>query len=158
MVNNLSNAVAIGANSSVGVSNAIVLGSGCSVGIGKNSLFMPCILGTDNGITPLLYMASSDLPSTTGLVANDGIFSVATGKPSFTSGTATYTGTLLLLIQRVLHIEPREMLLLNGTTGITVTAAAVTATSIILVTKNSGTLTPSLKSNIWATNSREYHF
>jgi hypothetical protein len=140
-VNNLTNSCAIGANTAVGVSNAIVLGNGCYVGIGKNSPAYALQLGTDNSSTPLLYIASASVPSAPG-TANDGIYSVATGKPTFTSGTAKYSGTIATVTSGSAATAGQSTL--NGTTGVTITTSAIATTSIVVVTHSTGTGAPTL--------------
>ena len=141
----LTNAVAIGYNAKVGSSNSIVLGSNCFVGIGKSSPAYSLHLGTDNSSVPLIYIASSSVPAAPG-VANDGIFSVTSGLPKFTSGTSSHTGTLVTATTNLTSGSA----ILNGTTGITIATGAITTSSIILVTRNSGAAAPSF-SNVGTT-------
>ena len=142
-VNNLTNACAIGYNSKVGVSNAVVLGNGCYVGIGKNSPGYALHLGTDNSSTPLIYMASTSYPSTPG-TANDGIYSVSSGKPHFTSGTSIYTGTIVTTKNKNLATDNTAgSIFVNGTAGVIINTSAVGTDSIIIVSYSDGAFIPS---------------
>ena len=134
----LTNAAAIGYNAKVGSSNSIVLGSNCFVGIGKSSPAYSLHLGTDNSSVPLIYIASSSIPAAPGVV-NDGIFSVTNGLPKFTSGTSSHTGTLVTATTNLTSGTAT----LNGTTGITVATGAISTSSTVLVTRNSGNVFPS---------------
>jgi hypothetical protein len=139
----LTNAIAIGYNTVVGSSNSMVLGTGCFVGIGKNSPSYSLHLGTDNSSVPLIYVASSAVPSAPG-TANDGIYSVNTGKPTFTSGIPKYNGTLTT--GNITGTAPTVgVAILNGTTGVVVNTTAVsTATSYILLSRAGGAGVPVL--------------
>ena len=127
-------------------SSGIVLGSGTFVGIGKNLPAYLLHLGTDNSSIPLIYMASTSIPSTPG-AANDGIFSVSSGKPIFTSGTTKYQGTIVTAITTG-SAATAGIGNLNGTTGVTITTTAVTTTSIINITRNNGTSGAPLASSL----------
>ena len=137
----LTNACAIGYNATVGTNSAIVLGNGCYVGIGKNSPAYSLHLGTDNSSTPLLYMASTSVPSAPG-TANDGIYSVATGKPTFTSGTGKYSGTIVTATSGSAATAGQATL--AGITGVTISTTAIATTSIVLVTHSTGMGAPTL--------------
>jgi len=134
LFNGLTNAAAIGYNARVGSSNSIVLGSNCFVGIGKSSPAYSLHLGTDNSSVPLIYIASSSVPVAPGL-ANDGIFSVTSGAPKFTSGTARYTGTLVTATTN----STVGKATLNGTTGVIIATNSIFTSSRVIVTRNSGT-------------------
>jgi len=131
--NGLTNAAAIGYNAKVGSSNSIVLGSNCFVGIGKSFPAYSLHLGTDNSSVPLIYIASSSIPVAPG-ITNDGIFSVTSGAPKFTSGTAKYTGTLVTATTN----STVGTATLNGTTGVIIATGSVSASSRVIVTRNSG--------------------
>lgn len=90
----ITNATAVGWGAKVGANNALVLGNGANVGIGKDAPAYAIHLGTDHSMIPLLYMASTSVPSAPS-TANDGIYLVHTGKPTFKSGTSSYNGTLI---------------------------------------------------------------
>lgn len=130
--NNLTNAIAIGSNTVVDTSNAMVLGTGCNVGIGENSPAYSLHLGTGNSSVPLIYMASTNVPSTPA-TANDGIYSVHSGKPTFTSGTAQYQGTIATAKTTGSAATAGIVTKLDGTTGVAVNTTAVNANSLIFV-------------------------
>ena len=135
-VSGLTNATAIGYNARVGSSNSIVLGSGCFVGIGKVSPNYSLYLGSENTSIPLIYIENSNAP-TPPASANHGILSVVTGKPTFTSGTTQYTGTLVTA-KTTAGAPTAGTGSLNGTTGVTISTSAITTSSIVLVTRNNG--------------------
>jgi len=80
-----------------------------------------------------LYMTSTSVPSTPA-TANDGIYSVSSGKPTFTSGTTNYQGTLITAKNTLTS----GIGTLNGTTGVTITTTAISTTSIVNITRNVG--------------------
>lgn len=80
-----------------------------------------------------LYVASTSMPSTPA-TANDGIYSVSSGKPIFTSGTTNYQGALITAKDTLTS----GIGTLNGTTGVTITTAAISTTSIVNITRNNG--------------------
>lgn len=141
--NNLTNVTAIGFNTIPSTSNSVVLGTGCAVGIGTNGPTYSLQLGTDNGNDPLIYMTSTSVPSAPG-TANDGIYSVASAKPTFTSGTTKYSGTLVTANSSGGAGTAGTGVTTNGTTGTTVNTTAVTTSSVILLNRNAGAGTPGL--------------
>lgn len=140
--NSLTNAIAIGYNTHVGTSNSLVLGTGCFVGIGKNSPAYALHLSTDNSSVPLIYIASSTTPAVPG-TANDGIYSVNSAKPKFTSGTAIYSGTIVTA-NSTGGDSTSGNATLNGITGVTVNTTAITTSSIILLGHSTGAGAPTL--------------
>ena len=145
-VSGLVNATAIGYNTKVGSSNSIVLGAACFVGIGKATPRYSLHLGTDNSSIPLIYIENSAAP-TPPVAAVDGIFSVGTGKPTFTSGTAQYTGTLVTA-KTTGGASTAGTGTLNGVTGVTISTTAVTTSSIVLITRNNGSLGAPLPASV----------
>ena len=145
-VSGLVNATAIGYNTKVGSSNSIVLGAACFVGIGKATPRYSLHLGTDNSSIPLIYIENSAAP-TPPMAAVDGIFSVGTGKPTFTSGTAQYTGTLVTA-KTTGGASTAGTGTLNGVTGVTISTTAVTTSSIVLITRNNGSLGAPLPASV----------
>jgi hypothetical protein len=81
---------------------------------------------------PLLYMASSSIPSAP---ASGGIYSVTTDKPFYTSVNSNITGTIVT----AKNLLTSGIGTLNGTTGATINTAAITTTSIVNITRNVGT-------------------
>ena len=141
----LQNAIAIGANTIAGTSNSIILGTGCYVGIGTTTPSYSLHLTNGAGISPYIYVGNSSVPGTPGN-ANDGIFSVNTGKPIFTSGTTKYSGTLVTATSNT-GPSPAPTVgnaTLNGTTGVTVSTTAINTSSKVFVSRNSGSGAPSL--------------
>lgn len=111
-------------------SSLIILNN--SLGIGQSTPIYGLHLGTANSVAPQIYLASAPLP-TAPVTANDGIFAVNTGAPSFVSGTAAYSGTLAVISSATAG----NGTLVNGTLVINTTA--VKTNSIIIVTPNSRT-------------------
>jgi len=128
----LSNACAIGYQATVGISNSIVLGNGCNVGIGKNSPAYALQIGRDNSIIPLLYMASTSVPSAPG-TASDGIYSVSSGKPTFTSGTTEYQGTIVTVKNNITAGISSTSGGTANSNNVVISTAAVQSNSLIFI-------------------------
>jgi hypothetical protein len=96
-----------------------------------NSDGINILTGLNLKTSPLLYIESSAAPSAP---AANGIYSVTSNKPLYTSSTAIYTGTIITAKNAVTS----GIGTLNGTTGVTISTAAIQTTSIVNITRNNG--------------------
>ena len=82
------------------------------------------------------YVPTSSVPSAPG-VANDGIYSVNLGKAKFTSGTATYSGTIVTANSTGAAATCGQGIL-TGQTGTTIFTSAIQLSSLVNITRNNG--------------------
>ncbi len=124
------NVTAIGAGAKAAVDNAVILGLASNVGIGTDSPAYGMHLGAASGaFVPQVYLTSSTAPGVGVVPAGDAVISVTGGVASLT--TSIGSNTLLMA-----GPDTFGNATLAGTTGVVVSTAAVTSTSVILVSRN----------------------
>jgi hypothetical protein len=129
-VDGLTNTTAVGAGAQVGVSNAVSLGYQCFVGINNISPAYALDIKTGGGgPDALICLQTASVPAAPS--ANDGIYSVNSAKPKFTSGTSPWSGTLATL--RTTGSDATcGTFTLNGSTPIVVNTTALASASSLL--------------------------
>jgi len=127
----IENAVAIGYGATVTASNSIVLGEGCNVGIGTSDPQYTLHLG--GSTAAICIAANATIPT---VDAGSGVFSVKSGVATFTSD-ANNSGTIVVAKDNV-TCGTETLAVSNDISSAIVSSSAVTANSIINVTRNLG--------------------
>lgn len=78
-------------NEVVGKTNAVALGNGQNVGIGTNAPLSGLHIGNTGSTIPAIYLADSTGATLPTIGANDGIFSVLAGSPTFVNAGGAQT-------------------------------------------------------------------
>jgi hypothetical protein len=123
------NGLIVSGNVSIGSSTATEL-----FNVGSSNQFQ--VSSTGLVVAPFLFMTNTAIP-TPPVNVNSGIYSVNTGKPTFTSGTAIYRGTIVTSQTGVAGATSGTANM-NGTVGALVNTTAITTNSIVLVTRSTG--------------------
>lgn len=127
------------ANSNVGINNvvangtqnALALGNGQNIGIGINAPLSGLHLGNAGSVIPALYLSDATAATLPTIGANDGIFSVLAGLPTFTNANGAQT--LFTVTSEAIGNNT----LVAGSK--TITSSIVTSNSLILLTRMSTT-------------------
>lgn len=143
----------VGINATPAVNNAVALGSGQNIGIGTLSPLSGLHIGNAGSTIPAIYLKDATAATLPTIGANDGVFSVVAGAPTFTNlvGGAQ---TLFVVGNEAIGNDT----LTAGT--VTVTNAVVTTSSNIFLSRtgtqsvvNVGTLSVTAGTGSFTVNS-----
>lgn len=113
------------------ISNSVLLGDGQNVGVGTSTPLVGLHLGTTGATVPAVYLADATSETLPTIGANDGVFSVLAGTPTFTN--ASGAKTLFSLSSE----DVGTATLVAGT--VTISSSIITTNSLVLITRTTTT-------------------